>query len=88
VVEGISSAFDEYSNTGLAYPGHLMSDNVPVDKLDNLCDEVKDYLGVHAERLASCPLSPRDWTVETSQLSYRSLPIESQMSARVTTEQR
>ena len=69
VVEEISEAFDDYWNTELAYPGHLMSDKVSVDDLDAVRDGVKEYLAKHGTLLTSYPLLPRDWSVEMEQLT-------------------
>ena len=69
VVAEISSAFDDYWNAELAYPGHLMSDKASDDDLDALRDSIDEYLAENAEVLASYPLLPQDWSDQMEQLT-------------------
>jgi putative cardiolipin synthase len=71
VVEEISTAFDEYWNAELAYPGRLMSDKVSVYDVDLLRQGVKTVLEKEADLLASYPMAPRDWSKEMTQLTRR-----------------
>ena len=71
VVEEISSAFDEYWNAELAYPGRLLSDKYSYEDLDLLRQEIKIYFEENTELLASYPLTPRDWSKEMHQLTRR-----------------
>jgi putative cardiolipin synthase len=71
VVEEISSAFDEYWNAELAYPGRLLSDKYSYEDLDLLRQEIKTYFEENAELLANYPLAPRDWSKEMHQLTRR-----------------
>ena len=71
VVEEISTAFDEYWNTELAYPGRLMSDKVSVDDVELLRQGVNKILEEDAGLLTSYPLAPRDWSIEMKQLTRR-----------------
>ena len=71
VVEEISSAFDEYWNAELAYPGRLLSDKYSYEDLDLLRQEIKIYLEENAELLASYPLTAQDWSKEMHHLTRR-----------------
>ncbi len=71
VVEEISSAFDEYWNAELAYPGRLLSDKYSYEDLNLLRQEIKAYFEKNAELLASYPLAPRDWSEDMHQLTRR-----------------
>lgn len=68
VVKEISTAFDEYWNAELAYPGHLLSDKVTEEYRLQLRNELKIYLQENQSLLASYPLEPRDWSKELDQL--------------------
>jgi putative cardiolipin synthase len=69
VVGEISAAFDDYWNTELAYPGHLLSDNVTLDDIKVVSDVTRQRLQQNRELLASYPLLPRDWSAEINQLT-------------------
>jgi len=71
VVEEISTAFDEYWNAELAYPGRLLSNKYSYEDLDLLRQAIKTYLEENAELLASYPLEPRNWSKEMHQLTRR-----------------
>ena len=64
VVAEISSAFDEYWNAELAYPGELLSDRYSSADLDRLRKELGAEIRDRSGQLASYPLQPRDWSVE------------------------
>ncbi len=69
VVEEISTAYDEYWNAELAYPGQLLSDKVSDDLLPQLRQELNSFLRANEALLASYPLVPRDWSAEMEQLT-------------------
>jgi putative cardiolipin synthase len=71
VVEEISTAFDEYWNNELAYPGRLMSDKVSVDDVELLRQGVRNALEEDTDLLASYPLAPRDWSKQMNKLTRR-----------------
>ncbi len=64
VVGEISSAFDEYWNAELAYPGELLSARYSRDELDQLRRELDAEIRGRSAVLAGYPLSPRDWSAE------------------------
>jgi len=71
VVKEISTAFDEYWNAELAYPGQLLSDKVTEEYMLQLLDKHKTYLQENQTLLANYPLEPRDWSKELDQLTQQ-----------------
>ncbi len=69
VVQEMSSAFDDYWNAELAYPGQLMSASGSTDDLQQLRNKVSSYLKLHADQLSSYPLTAQDWSTDMEQLT-------------------
>ena len=64
VVKEISTAFDEYWNAELAYPGGLLSKRYSRDSAERLRWELEAEIRESASVLASYTLTPRDWSAE------------------------
>jgi len=71
VVEEISSAFDQYWNADLAYPGHLMSKIASPEDQEALRVGAQAEIDKHATRLAEYSLAPRAWSAEMAELPQR-----------------
>ncbi len=79
-VQEISSAYDEYWNSDLSFPGTAMSEDASLEEFQSRREDLKEYLNQNKEILASYPPDPLNWEQELLNLPDRnksslSLPI-------------
>jgi putative cardiolipin synthase len=70
-VQEISSAYDEYWNSDLSYPGTAMSEDATFEELQSRRKDLKEYLNQNMEVLASYPLDTLNWEEELLNLPER-----------------
>ena len=57
-VQEISSAYDEYWNSDLSFPGTAMSEDASLEEFQSRREDLKEYLNQNKEILASYPPDP------------------------------